>query len=59
MATALDIIRRAMRLCGALDASEVPSAVDAQTGLEAMQAMLGNTFAEEEGRSDASMPRRA
>ena len=24
-----------------------------------MQAMLGNTFAEEEGRSDASMPRRA
>jgi len=41
MATALDFIRRAMRLIGSLDAGEIPSAVDAQTGLEALQAMLG------------------
>ena len=31
----------------------------ARVAASAMQAMLGNTFAEEEGRSDASMPRRA
>lgn len=41
MATALDVIRRAMRLIGALQEGEVPNADQAGDGLTALQAMLG------------------
>lgn len=41
MATALDVIRRAMRLIGALAEGEVPTAAQAADGLESLQAMLG------------------
>lgn len=41
MATALDIIRRSMRLIGALAEDELPSAAQSDDGLAALQAMLG------------------
>ena len=41
MATALDVIRRAMRLIGALAEGEVPTAEQAADGLVSLQAMLG------------------
>ena len=41
MATALDVISRSMRLIGALANGEVPSADQAEDGLTALQAMLG------------------
>ena len=41
MATALDVISRAMRLIGALSTGEVPSADEAKDGLSSLQAMLG------------------
>lgn len=41
MATALDVIRRAMRLIGALQEGEVPNADQASDGLVSLQAMLG------------------
>lgn len=40
MATALDSIKRAMRLIGVLSVGEVPSAQEASDGLEALNAML-------------------
>ena len=42
MATALDLIRRSMRLMGALAEGEVPTAEQAQDGLVSLQAMLGD-----------------
>lgn len=42
MATALDVIRRSMRLIGALAEGEVPTAEQAADGLTALQAMLGD-----------------
>jgi hypothetical protein len=42
MATALDVIRRAMRIIGALEDGEVPTASQAADGLEALRAMLGD-----------------
>ena len=41
MATALDIVSRAMRLIGALAEGEVSSAAQAADGITALQAMLG------------------
>jgi hypothetical protein len=41
MATALDIIRRSMRLIGALAEDELPTAAQSDDGLAALQAMLG------------------
>lgn len=41
MATALDVIRRAMRLIGAIAEGEVPTAEQAADGLTSLQAMLG------------------
>jgi hypothetical protein len=41
MATALDVIRRSMRLIGALAEGEVPTAEQAADGLTALQSMLG------------------
>jgi hypothetical protein len=41
MATALDVISRALRLIGSLDGGGVPTAEQAQDGLTALQAMLG------------------
>lgn len=40
MATALDSIKRAMRLIGALSIGETPSAEESQDGLESLNAML-------------------
>ena len=40
MATALQIISRAMRLCNVLDVAEAPSAGDAQDALETLNALL-------------------
>ena len=42
MATALDVIRRSMRLIGALAEGEVPTAEQAADGITALQAMLGD-----------------
>lgn len=42
MATALDVIRRSMRIIGALAEGEVPTAEQAQDGLTSLQAMLGD-----------------
>ena len=42
MATALDVISRAMRLIGALSTGEVPSADEAKDGLISLKAMLGD-----------------
>lgn len=42
MATALDVIRRAMRLIGALAEGEVPTAEQASDALASFQAMLGD-----------------
>lgn len=42
MATALDVVRRAMRLIGALAEGEVPTAEQLTDGLTAMQGMLGD-----------------
>lgn len=41
MATALDVIRRAMRVIGALAEGEVPTAEQAADGLVSLQAMIG------------------
>lgn len=41
MATALDVIRRSMRLIGALAEGEVPTSEQASDALDALQAMLG------------------
>ena len=42
MATALDVVRRAMRLMGALAEGEMPTAEQLSDGLQSMQAMLGD-----------------
>jgi len=42
MATALDVVRRSMRLIGALAEGEVPTAEQAADGITALQAMLGD-----------------
>jgi P22 tail accessory factor. len=55
MATASQIIRRALRLIGAIDASEALSASDAQDALETLNAMLAEWHEAEIGLPDYSL----
>lgn len=52
MATAIQIISRALRLCGVLDAAQAADANDAQDALETMNAMLAEWHESDMGLPD-------
>lgn len=55
MATALDVIRRALRLCKVIDRVEAPEAEDAQDAFDTLNAMLAEWHAAQIGVPDYSL----